>query len=148
MKPSVRYGCELWQTLAAVPSAVEEFCIEFRRHAEKHLDRPHRFAAELLVREALNNAVVHGCRSDPGNRFRCALRLGVGRLTIAVIDDGDGFDWRAVLRRRNDNVATAATAATAATTAASGRGLGILFRYATRVRFNEKGNAVTVVKRF
>lgn len=139
MKPSVRYGCELWQTLAAAPSAVEEFCIEFRRRAEKHLDRPQRFAAELLVREALNNAVVHGCRSDPGNRLRCALRLGVGRLTIAVMDDGDGFDWRAVLQRRNES---------AAATAASGRGLGILFRYATRVRFNEKGNAVTVVKRF
>ena len=142
MKPSVRYGCELWQTLDAVPSAVEEFCIEFRRHAEKHLDRPQRFAAELLVREALNNAVVHGCRSDPSNRFRCALRLGVGRLTIAVIDDGDGFDWRAVLQRRNENTANAAA------TADSGRGLGILFSYATRVRFNEKGNAVTVVKRF
>lgn len=139
MKPSVRYGCELWQTLAAAPSAVEQFCIEFRRHAEKHLDRPQRFTAELLVREALNNALVHGCRSDPGNYFRCALRLGVGRLTIAVRDDGEGFDWRAVLQHRDDN---------AAATAPSGRGLGILFRYATRVRFNEKGNAVTVVKRF
>ncbi len=58
------------------------------------------------------------------------------------MDDGDGFDWRAVLQRRKENTATTAA------TAASGRGLEILLRYATRVRFNEKGNAVTIVKRF
>ena len=136
MKTSVRYGCEPWKTLAAVPSSVDEFCAEFRSHAEKHLDRPQRFAAELLVREALNNAVLHGCRSDPRKHFRCALRLGVGRLTLAVEDGGDGFDWRAAMQRRGETSDT------------SGRGLGILFRYATRVRFNDKGNAVTIVKRF
>lgn len=136
MTPSVRYGYELRTTLAAAPSAVEEFFIDFRRHVERHLARTQRFAAELLVREALNNAVVHGCRSDPRNYFRCALRLGAGRLTIAVEDGGDGFDWRAALRRRSE------------ASAGSGRGLGILLRYATRVRFNDKGNAVTIVKRF
>jgi serine/threonine-protein kinase RsbW len=136
VRPPLQDACELRTTLPAVPAAVEEFFIEFRKHAQGRLARPHCFAAELLVREALNNAVVHGCRSDPRNSFRCALRLNLRRLTIAVEDSGDGFDWRAAVEMRGGGPA------------ASGRGLDILFHYATRVRFNDKGNAVTIVKRF
>jgi anti-sigma regulatory factor (Ser/Thr protein kinase) len=136
VSPSARNVYELRATLAAAPAEIEEFILDFRRQAESHLPRPQRFAAELLVREALNNAAVHGCRSDPRKRFRCVLRLESGRLTIAVEDGGDGFDWRATLRRH------------AAASDDSGRGLGILLSYATRVRFNHAGNAVTIVKRF
>lgn len=136
MKPSLQGGGELRATLAAVPSAAEDFILEFRRWAQLSLARPHRFVAELLAREALNNAVVHGCQSDPHKHLRCVLRLNVRRLAIAVEDDGDGFDWRAAMGR------------SPGVSAASGRGLGILLRYATRVRFNHKGNAVWIVKRF
>jgi anti-sigma regulatory factor (Ser/Thr protein kinase) len=89
-----------------------------------------------LLREALTNAVVHGCRSDPSRIVECAVRLRARSLTIAVVDDGDGFDWRSALRRE------------AGTESCSGRGFEIFRKYATRFRFNGAGNVTTILRRF
>ncbi len=52
---------------------------------------------ELALREALNNAVVHGNRLDPNKRVqilcRCEKRKGI---SITVSDQGQGFDPNAV----------------------------------------------------
>ena len=120
--------------LPASSSAVEAFFVEFRRLVRATLPQRHRFQSEVLVREALNNAVLHGSRSDPTNQIRCTLRLKRGRLTIVVEDMGEGFDWRAVRDRMADPEAC------------SGRGMELLRTLATRVRFNEKGNKVTIIR--
>ena len=86
------------------------------------------------MREALTNAVVHGCRLDPDKQVRCFLRLRAGRLLIAVADDGEGFDWRTARRTR------------AGIPDSSGRGMEILYRYANHVHFNDRGNVVTMIK--
>jgi anti-sigma regulatory factor (Ser/Thr protein kinase) len=122
-------------TLPATLEAVEEFFIAFRRRTRDALSQRHCFAAELLAREALNNAVMHGCHADPNKQIHCALRLKGGRLLIVVHDEGEGFDWR----NAEGNRAEAA--------APSGRGIELMRTYATRVRFNDRGNAVTIVKR-
>ena len=129
-------GFEMRQELPATLQAVEEFIVDFRRRSQALLDRVNSFAAELLVREALTNAVVHGCRADPSKQVRCSLRLKGRRLLIAVEDDGDGFDWRA------------APANPATWPVSSGRGIEILRKYANRVRYNDRGNAMTIIKRF
>jgi len=134
MRTGSRFTCEMRQTMPASLAAVEDFFMNFRQQAQKALPSADCFAAELLVREALTNAVVHGCHADPAKHVRCVLRLRGRRLTIAVHDEGEGFDWRAVAERRN------------ATLAPSGRGMQILRRLAVRVRFNKKGNAVTIIK--
>lgn len=136
MTPGGRVDCELRTAMPATLQAIEEFFVEFRRRSHALLDRVNCFAAELLVREALTNAVVHGCHADPAKQVRCCLRLKRGRLLIAVADDGDGFDWRAAW----SHLATLSDC--------SGRGIAILRKYANRVRFNDRGNAVTIVKRF
>jgi serine/threonine-protein kinase RsbW len=50
-------------------------------------------AVELAIREALNNAVVHGNRMDAHKlvQVRCRCRLGKG-LSIIVRDQGQGFN--------------------------------------------------------
>jgi len=52
---------------------------------------------ELALREALNNAGLHGNRLDPSKRVqilcRCELRKGI---SITVSDQGQGFDPNAV----------------------------------------------------
>jgi serine/threonine-protein kinase RsbW len=121
--------------LPASLRAVEEFFVGFRLKSQALLDRVNCFAAELLVREALTNAVVHGCHSDPNKQVRCFLRLKGRHLLIAVQDDGDGFDWRA------------ARGKTAAFPDDSGRGMEILRKYANHVRYNERGNVVAMIKR-
>jgi serine/threonine-protein kinase RsbW len=122
--------------LPATLQAAEAFFVEFRYRSEALMDRVSRFAAELLVREALTNAVVHGCHADPGKQVRIVVRLKCGRLLIAVDDDGDGFDWRGAWRR------------SAELSDCSGRGIEILRAYASRVRYNSRGNSVTMIKRF
>jgi len=120
--------------MPATLQAVEEFIAEFCRQLQAHLGQSQSFDAQLLAREALINAVVHGCGSDAGGQVRCRVRLKGGCLTILVADSGKGFDWRAA-RAREAGLAEA-----------SGRGIEILRKYATRVRYNDKGNAVTISK--
>jgi len=55
------------------------------------------FAVELALREALNNAVVHGNAMDPNKlvEVRCRCERGKG-VWLIVKDHGKGFDPRAV----------------------------------------------------
>src|ERR1700757_994885 len=50
-------------------------------------------AVELALREALNNAVVHGNRLDAGKlvHVRCRCKVGEG-ISLVVSDQGQGFD--------------------------------------------------------
>jgi len=48
---------------------------------------------ELALREALNNAVVHGNRLDPGKLVQVYCRCELGKeLSLIVRDQGIGFD--------------------------------------------------------
>jgi anti-sigma regulatory factor (Ser/Thr protein kinase) len=134
MSRSERFDCELRIAIPATLEAIEEFFEEFRRRSNILLDRGNCFAAELLVREALTNAVVHGCGANPEKQACCAVRLRRNRLFIAVKDEGQGFDWRLARDKQ------------ASVPESSGRGMEILRLYANRVRFNDKGNVVTMIK--
>ena len=134
MNRASRFACEMRTTLPASLDALDRFFAEFRQRAQCILSQADCFAAELLAREALTNAVVHGCHADPRKHVLCVLRLRGRRMTIAVHDEGEGFDWRAAWNRHGGIFAS------------SGRGIEILRKFAIRVRYNDKGNAVTIVK--
>jgi serine/threonine-protein kinase RsbW len=136
MTRSIHTDCEMRVTLPATLEAIEEFFTEFRRKGLTLADPSICFVAELLVREALTNAVVHGSQADPGKQVRCSVRLKGRRLLIAVSDDGAGFDWRAARHKPVGSLDI------------SGRGASILRQYADWVRYNDRGNAVAMVKRF
>ncbi len=122
--------------LPATLDAIESFCVEFQRWRSVVCADLDAFPSELLLREALTNSVVHGLAEDPAERVSCVLRVKRGRLLIAVRDGGKGFDWRAAWNRRADAEDT------------HGRGMEILRRYASAVRFNPSGNSITLIKRF
>jgi anti-sigma regulatory factor (Ser/Thr protein kinase) len=124
--------CDLRAVLAASNDEAEEFCLLFRRRAME-MGESFVFIAELLLREALTNAIVHGSRGNRRKQVLCAVRLAQRRVIIAVQDEGDGFDWRAVPPEQSLET--------------RGRGIDILRKYASRVRFNNKGNAVTLIVR-
>jgi len=47
----------------------------------------------LAIEEALTNAVVHGCRSDPSKKVQCCVACDHNRgMLIVVRDPGPGFD--------------------------------------------------------
>lgn len=91
------------------------------------------FGVELALRECLNNAILHGNRRDPARQVECEVACGWKWIRIRVRDEGPGFNWRQQRR-----------AAPARDTATSGRGLSILALYCQRVRYNRRGNEVTL----
>lgn len=127
---------ELRVDLAPTLEAMESFCLEFQRWRATACAELDAFSSELLLREALTNAVVHGGSESPRERISCVLRAKRGRLIIAIRDGGQGFDWRAAWDRQ------------AAASDTHGRGVAILRHYASAVRFNPAGNSVTLIQKF
>ena len=51
------------------------------------------FAVETALREALANAIVHGCKNDPRKEVQCCVACDESRgLLFIVRDPGEGFD--------------------------------------------------------
>ena len=94
------------------------------------------FPMELLLRESLNNAIMHGCRLDPARQVTCEVQNLENTLRLRIKDDGTGFDWQEHLQKEmvsDDNE--------------SGRGIQLFRLYADSVEFNPCGNQVTLVRR-
>ena len=51
------------------------------------------FHVETVLREALANAIIHGCENDPGKKVSCTVVCDEERgMLIIVRDPGQGFD--------------------------------------------------------
>lgn len=128
-------GTPRWRitrTLAPSLRAVDRVCADVRKRLKPHASAADWYGVELLLREALTNAVLHGSGHEPHRRVRCEVRIGPRKARLAVADDGPGFDWRAAL------------AADTRDTATCGRGLKIYGLYADRVSFNDAGNRIVL----
>jgi serine/threonine-protein kinase RsbW len=52
---------------------------------------------ETALREALANAIVHGCRNDPSKKVECCVACDESRgMLIVIRDPGPGFDLAAI----------------------------------------------------
>lgn len=48
---------------------------------------------EIALREALANAVVHGCKNDPSKKVQCCVACDESRgMLVLVRDPGEGYD--------------------------------------------------------
>jgi len=131
-----RHDVDIRREFPAKLEEIDLFCAELRQRLVRAHWKRALFAAELLVREMLNNAVIHGCRNKPAMKVRCRLKITGKCLTIHVADQGAGFDWAHRHEGRKS------------TTATSGRGLSLLRAYSTELQFNPKGNALTIRRQF
>jgi serine/threonine-protein kinase RsbW len=125
----------LERRLAPSLEEVERVCVDVRNRLKGSVLGADLFAVELVLREALVNAVTHGCRERPDARVRCEVRRLGAAIRVAVGDTGPGFDWRL---RQQAEVPDDAT---------SGRGVRLYGLYADRVAFNESGNHVVLHRR-
>ena len=51
------------------------------------------FELETSLREAMANAIIHGCGNDPRKHVQCSVACDEGRgLLIVIRDPGEGFD--------------------------------------------------------
>jgi serine/threonine-protein kinase RsbW len=95
-----------------------------------------RFAVRLALEEAVVNGVKHGHHGDPTKRVRVRYHVGAERVVAVVRDQGPGFDpYQVPDPLDGDNLDKP-----------SGRGLLLMRSYLTSLRFNERGNRVTLCK--
>jgi len=124
-----------WNVFASLEN-VDLICAEISAWMMELNLSGHIFALGLLVREALNNAIIHGSLMNPNKKVFVELRCDKNALCFKVSDDGSGFDWQTTLKRIVDE------------NRESGRGLKLYQLYADQVEFNERGNQVTLTRLF
>jgi serine/threonine-protein kinase RsbW len=95
------------------------------------------FAVRIALVEAVVNALTHGHRGDPGKRVRVSYLLSAEQVVAEVVDEGPGFDPQRV----PDPLAPENLERP------GGRGLLLMRSFMTWVRFNGRGNCVTLYRR-
>jgi serine/threonine-protein kinase RsbW len=94
------------------------------------------FGVRLALEEAVVNAIKHGHNYDTSKEVRIRFRVKPERVLIEVEDEGEGFDPHQVPDPRTpENLERP-----------GGRGLLLMRSYLTWLRYNERGNVVTLCK--
>ena len=95
------------------------------------------FRLRAAVGEALSNAVLYGNEEDPRLRVEVRADMRDREIRVTVADEGDGFDPSAVPDPTGPGRIERA----------HGRGLFLLRSRMDEVRYNDRGNQVTLVLR-
>ena len=107
------------------------------RVARLGLIRPESSNLFVALDEAFVNAVKHGNRQDPSKLVRITADLSAREARFTVEDEGEGFDPTAIPDPRDpENLFKT-----------SGRGVLLIYNIMDEVKYNERGNRLTMVKR-
>ncbi len=126
---------ELPNDIRSIENAVEYVM----RHCSTCCDYARRFNLNFRVglTEALSNAMLYGNDSDPDKRVRIEVAIRVQEVAVRVTDEGTGFDPSTVPDPTlPDNISKT-----------GGRGIFLMKSLMDEVRFNDRGNSVTLVLR-
>jgi anti-sigma regulatory factor (Ser/Thr protein kinase) len=126
---------ELPNDLKAIENAVEYVVRECESCSEDH--RRLRLNFRVALTEALSNAMLYGNHRDPGKRVRLEIRMQSCSIVARITDEGNGFD-PAVLPDPTTPVNVRKT---------GGRGVFLMRKLLDEVRYNKRGNSVTLVLR-
>jgi serine/threonine-protein kinase RsbW len=125
-----------------LPSEIE--CIEeavalVTRHCLAGQAAPSRtrFRLQVVLSEALSNAIVRGNREDRRKWVDVRAELGPDVIRLEVTDEGPGFDPNAVPEPIRPEQLDEA----------NGRGLFLIRKLVDAVEFNERGNSICMTLR-
>jgi serine/threonine-protein kinase RsbW len=131
-------------TLVTLRLPSEVACIEeavelVTRHCLAGHDtcRRTRFRLQVVLSEALSNAIVRGNREDGGKSVHVRAELHPHAIRVVVTDEGPGFDPAAVPEPIRPEQLDEAT----------GRGLYLIRKLVDAVQFNEQGNSICMTLR-
>jgi anti-sigma regulatory factor (Ser/Thr protein kinase) len=125
---------QLSLSIPSTVSAIEPVCEQIRSLLQRcHLEQM-QFSIEVLARECLNNAILHGNRGRADSVVNLGMRVGKKLICLRVADQGPGFNWRLAQGR----------CCWPSATEVRGRGLKVASIYAERIAFNRQGNQVTL----
>lgn len=131
-QPSRDRSPALCQTVSSRMAEADSLCLKIRALLESQGLPQACFSVELLARECLSNAMIHGNQLKVDKSVLVRIWIGQQWLRLQVTDEGPGFDWRKMCHGAPD------------ITKPHGRGLRICASYAERVRFNRRGNQITL----
>ncbi len=96
------------------------------------------FEIEVALREALVNAVIHGCRRNPVKKVHCCVACDDDRgILLVVRDSGKGFDPKTLPNPlEGDNLFSS-----------HGRGIFLINQLMDRVTFKRGGSEIQMHKK-
>lgn len=100
-----------------------------------HCDIEDLFALKLILFEGLTNAVKHGNKFDVEKEVTHSVVFKDELLDITITDQGDGFDWSAVVEKEEQDV-----------TIPSGRGLILFKEYGFNPTYSNGGRTLNLSK--
>ncbi len=99
------------------------------------------FEVRVILNELLINSIVHGNKRNPNKKIMIRVGISVdGLFFIFVEDEGAGYNFKEYI---NKNVSTHEISEMTE----NGRGIMIIENLCDKIKFNEKGNKVVVLKR-
>jgi anti-sigma regulatory factor (Ser/Thr protein kinase)/ActR/RegA family two-component response regulator len=116
-------------------NGVLQYLIE--RVSQLGLIKPERSNLFVALDEAFVNAVKHGNHNDPRKLVRITAELSAKEARFTVEDEGEGFNVQEIPDPRDP----------ANLFKASGRGVLLIYNIMDEVKYNERGNRLTMVKR-
>jgi len=139
MKEEVDLVLELPTDVGSIKRTVDLVMRQCARCVQEGEEMERRLRLNLRVglTEALSNAMLYGNHRDPEKRVRLELCTEDEGITVRVIDEGEGFDPSQV-----PNPTTPVNV-----DKEDGRGIFLMRELLDEVRFNERGNCVTLVLR-
>jgi anti-sigma regulatory factor (Ser/Thr protein kinase)/CheY-like chemotaxis protein len=99
--------------------------------------QPERSNLFIALDEAFVNAVKHGNKNDPTKLVRITADLSTNEARFQIEDEGEGFDPSSIPDPLDP----------ANLFKASGRGVLLIYNIMDEVKYNERGNRLTMVKR-
>jgi serine/threonine-protein kinase RsbW len=120
-----RFHHRLPSTLEGINKTVAELT-DFLKEIELQTNY---FALIFLVREALNNAGIHGNKMSLTKQVQFDVVVEGANISITIRDEGDGFHWKKLADRQPVNPDKT-----------SGRGVYALQQYGYSIHYNDKGN--------
>ncbi len=103
-------------------------------------------ALMAALREAVQNAAMHGNGDDPEKIIRVQYLLDEQKATIVVRDEGDGFDSREYIESKKNSDALDALRERIKKGERGGLGLVLMLRCLDRIEYNAQGNEVILTK--
>jgi serine/threonine-protein kinase RsbW len=134
LETRVQFETKLPAEISAISNAVDAMLGLVRRSG---CARGKEFEIEIAVREALANAILHGCNGDPTKTVECGMDFNdAGGILIVVRDPGQGFDPALVPSpTHEDNVHSE-----------HGRGVFLIHRLMDEVRYERGGTEIHMRK--
>jgi serine/threonine-protein kinase RsbW len=124
-------------TFSSTLENIDRICDEVSRFLDRDFKgmEAHLFSINLVIREALTNAVRHGNDLNPEKKVKFFLKIEREKeIWIIVEDQGRGFDWQKAWESppgADDD---------------HGRGLAIMNSYFSSCCYNKKGNRLILKK--